>query len=64
MPTRIDVTVSADADSLVVALKSIGHLTAGGVAQLGASGNRTHTAAALPGSLRAPSPEPGRGGPA
>ena len=42
MPTRVEVTVSADANSLAVALKPIGHLTAGGVAQLGASGNR-HT---------------------
>lgn len=63
MPTRMDVTVSADADSLAGALKPIGHLTSGGVAHLGASGNRTHTAAGLPGFLRAPSPEPGPGGP-
>lgn len=63
MPTRINVAVSADADSLAPAPKPTGHLTTGTVlAQFAAFGNGTFTAAGRPGSLCAASPDPGRSG--
>ena len=63
MPTRPDVTVSADADSLMVALTPLGPLTArSDPALLPSPGSRILTTAVRSRSLRAPSPESGWGG--
>ena len=63
MPTRPEVTVSADADSLMVALTPLGHLTArSALALFPSPGSGIRTAAVRSRSLRAPSPESGWGG--
>ncbi|SDL67777.1 hypothetical protein SAMN04487913_112116 [Arthrobacter sp. ok362] len=63
MPTRVDVTVTADADSLAAALKPLGYMASRSVAALLAvSGLRTPTAAGRPTFVRAPPREPGWGG--
>ena len=62
MPTRNDATVIADADSLAVALKPHGYLTARSVvAVFMATGYESPTAGGWPGSLRTISPEAGWG---
>ena len=63
MPTRTDVTVSPDADSLMVVPRQLDHLTARStLALLPSPGSRTLTAAGTSGSLCAPSPDSGWGG--
>jgi hypothetical protein len=62
MPTRIDVTISAGADSLAAALRPLVRLSRSVAALLAAAGLGTPTTAGRPTSVRAPSLVPDLGG--